>query len=270
MISAATREKASEPSAAERPLLQLERATLTFWSARREPVRVLNRVSVDLRRGEFLALLGPSGCGKSTLLRVMSGLLRPDEGTVRWEGDLLRQRARLMGMNFQNPVLLPWWTVEENALLPLRVSGEDISDDLRHRLHELLKLVGLFGFRNAFPRELSGGMQMRAALVRTFVTQPLAIFMDEPFASIDELTRHRLGIELRTLAKRTGATIVFVTHSVNEAVFLGSRVVIMSPRPSHVISSLDIDLPDDRNEALRRSAKFLDLCDVVRGNMVHG
>lgn len=251
-------------------LIQIQNVHLSLAASRGASVKVLNDVTLGVERGSFLSILGPSGCGKSTLLRVMANLLEPDKGEIQWHKGLLEERGVAMAMNFQKPVLLPWETVEQNALLPLRLANRPVSGEYVRRLEDLLQMVGLSGFRHALPHELSGGMQMRAVFVRTFLTNPNLIFMDEPFSALDEVTRSRLGYELRQLAKRTGATIVFVTHSIQESVFLSSRVVLMSPRPAHVVLDIDIDLPEEREESLRRSSHFLDLCDRLHRSIAHG
>lgn len=251
-------------------LVKLQNIHVSLAVSRGASVKVLNNVTLSVEEGSFLSILGPSGCGKSTLLRIMADLLKPNDGQCEWQTGLLKNRGVAMAMNFQKPVLLPWQTVEQNALLPLRLSREKITEKHLERLESLLKMVGLYGFRNVLPHELSGGMQMRAVFVRTFLTNPTLIFMDEPFSALDEVTRNRLGYELRLLAKQTGATIVFVTHSIQEAVFLSTRVVLMSPRPAHIVEDLEIDLPDTREEPMRRSPHFLDLCDHLQRRIAHG
>lgn len=237
-------------------------------------LRVLEDIHLAVPEGQFLAILGPSGCGKSTLLRAMAGLLSPDQGSVRWRDGLLANRTSKMAMNFQKPVLLPWLSVEENALLPfqLRAGGyEAIGIDVEARLHDLLNLTGLTRFRHSLPHELSGGMQMRAALVRTLITGPDLIFMDEPFAAIDELTRQDLGREFLSIMRASNASTVFVTHSIQEAAFLSDRIVILSPRPSHVVEDIQVSYSSqDRSDGLRRNKEYLDMCDHLREVMAHG
>lgn len=237
-------------------------------------LRVLEGIHLTVPAGQFLAILGPSGCGKSTLLRAMAGLLCPDRGAIRWQDGLLANRSSRMAMNFQKPVLLPWLSVEENALLPfrLRTSGsEGAGVDVEARLHDLLNLTGLTRFRHSLPHELSIGMQMRAALVRTLIAGPDLIFMDEPFAAIDELTRQDLGREFRSIMQASKASTVFVTHSIQEAAFLADRIIILSPRPSHVVEDIQVryNYPE-RNDELRRDREFLDMCDHLREIMAHG
>lgn len=251
-------------------LIKLQNVNVTLTASHGASVKVLNNVTLGVEEGDFLSILGPSGCGKSTLLRIMADLLKPSGGQCEWRSGLLEKRGVAMAMNFQKPVLLPWHTVEQNALLPFRLSKEPVTDVYTERLEKLLRMVGLYGFRNALPYELSGGMQMRAVFVRTFLSKPSLIIMDEPFSALDEVTRNRLGYELRQLAKQTGATIVFVTHSIQEAVFLSTRVVLMSPRPAHIVEDMEIDLPETREEQSRRSSHFLDLCDHLQRKIAHG
>lgn len=237
-------------------------------------LRVLEGIRLAIPEGQFLTIVGPSGCGKSTLLRTMAGLLTPDRGTVTWQDDLLANRSSRMAMNFQKPVLLPWLSVEENALLPFRLRAEanrGLEVDEETRLRDLLNLTGLARFRHSLPHELSGGMQMRAALVRTLITSPDLIFMDEPFAAIDELTRQDLSREFRAIMQASRASTVFVTHSIQEAAFLSDRIVILSPRPSHVVEDIQVRYSRlERDDELRRDREFLDMCDHLREVMAHG
>jgi len=238
-------------------------------------LRVLEGIRLVVPEEQFLTVLGPSGCGKSTLLRVMAGLLQSDRGTIRWQDGLLENRSSRMAMNFQKPVLLPWLSVQENALLPfhLLASGSEgaVDTGVETRLEDLLSLTGLSRFRDSLPHELSGGMQMRAALVRTLITKPDLILMDEPFAAIDELTRQDLGREFRSIARTSKASTVFVTHSIQEAAFLSDRILILSPRPSHIVEDIAVSYSDvERTDMLRRDREFLDMCDHLREVMAHG
>jgi NitT/TauT family transport system ATP-binding protein len=251
------------------PLLTLTRVNFQFPAANGGWIRVLNNVSLEVRPAETIAVLGPSGCGKSTLLRVIAGLLNPIEGH-RLLDEALASSPLSISMNFQKPVLLPWLTVSQNALLPFELSRRPVTSAITERLNRLLQLVGLYGFRDALPSELSGGMMMRASLVRSFVTGPRLLLMDEPFASLDEVTRNRLCVELRDLAQTESTAIVFVTHNIQEAVFVSNRVALFSARPAHIVASLDIDLPDRRSDDLRRSPRYLDLCDRLYAEIAHG
>nr|VFJ56521.1 MAG: NitT/TauT family transport system ATP-binding protein [Candidatus Kentron sp. DK] len=266
-------------------MLELHDIYLSFRGNAGDYVRVLDGISLDVVKGQFLTILGPSGCGKSTLLRLMAGLLTPDQGSIHWQDDLLEARplhmsmnfprSSRMAMNFQRPVLLPWLSIENNALLPFRLlphSDPDPSRTKRQaRLAELLDLTGLARFRHSLPHELSGGMQMRAALIRTLITEPSLIFMDEPFSAIDELTRQELGKEFRAITRTGNVSTVFVTHSIQEAAFLSDRVIVLSPRPSHIVDDTGIHYSyPERADILRRKTEFLDICDHLREVMAHG
>ncbi|MGQ0698799.1 MAG: ABC transporter ATP-binding protein [Panacagrimonas sp.] len=256
-------------------LLRLDNIHVSFIGSNgSRRLRVLEGIDLVVPQGQFLAILGPSGCGKSTLLRVMAGLIEPERGSVTWRSGDLEERATRMALNFQKPVLLPWLSVRDNALLPCRLGAKRFAigeTEMDARLDELLALAGLDQFRNALPHELSGGMQMRAALVRTLVTRPSLVFMDEPFAAIDELTRQDLGRELRQLMQESNASTIFVTHSIQEAAFLADRICILSPRPSHLVEDITASYDQPmRDEQLRRDKSFLDLCDHLREVMAHG
>ncbi|MGE4064305.1 MAG: ABC transporter ATP-binding protein [Rhodospirillaceae bacterium] len=208
--------------------------------------------SFEIARGSFVSFVGPSGCGKSTLLRLLAGLLQPSAGEVARIG------IAETGFVFQDPTLMPWASVAANVSLPLRLKGAGLAP-----IDEALTRVGLAGFAKAYPRELSGGMQMRASLARAIVTNPQALLMDEPFAALDEFTRFRLNDDLQTLWRQNGWTVVFVTHSIREAVFLSQRVIVMSPRPGRVIADLPVRLPEHRDSELRNTHAFADQCAEV-------
>ncbi len=192
----------------------------------------LRDVTLDIRGGDFVALLGPSGCGKSTLLRLIAGLDRPDEGRLEWEEGRPPEPGGI-GMVFQDATLLPWASAEDNVFLPLRLRGFGQAR-AREDVRAVLAHVGLAGFEHARPRQLSGGMRMRVAIARALVTRPRLLLMDEPFAALDEFTRHRLQADLLALWRELGCTVLFVTHSIYEAAFLARRIVLMSPRPGRV------------------------------------
>jgi NitT/TauT family transport system ATP-binding protein len=214
-------------------------------------VTALEGLSFDVAPGEFLSLLGPSGCGKTTALRLIAGLERPDAGRILWAD---RSNRDPLGMVFQSPTLMPWSDVWSNVWLPLRLAGQSRSQ-ARRAVEEALSLVGLSDFGSAFPRELSGGMAMRVSLARALVTRPSMILLDEPFAALDEITRFRLNDDLLRLRDATGATIVFVTHSVFESVFLSDRIAVMTSRPGRIAETLRIDAAN-RDAAFRTSAEF--------------
>jgi NitT/TauT family transport system ATP-binding protein len=218
-------------------------------------------VSLDVDDGEFMVLLGPSGCGKSTALRLIAGLIRPTAGRIVWSGE---HGAGDLGVVFQEPTLMPWATVERNVWLPLRLRGRSLPD-ARAEIHEVLRLVGLDGFAGAWPRELSGGMKMRVSIARALVTNPRLILMDEPFAALDEITRFRLNDDLLAMKAQTGCTIVFVTHSVFESVYLSDRILVMTARPGRVIEELAVDAPHPRTAEYRTSAGYAARCRAVSG-----
>jgi NitT/TauT family transport system ATP-binding protein len=201
----------------------------------------LRDVSLRLEPGDFAALLGPSGCGKSTLLRLIAGLDAPDTGRIEWDGGHAPAPGEL-GYVFQDATLLPWATAEENVWLPLRLRGIDRAAALPE-VRAALSRVGLDGFAHARPRELSGGMRMRVSIARALVTRPRLLLMDEPFAALDEFTRHRLQEDLLSLWRAAGCTVVFVTHSIYEAAFLARRIVLMTPRPGRVDREIFSNLP---------------------------
>src|SRR5262245_35439281 len=222
-------------------------------------VVALDGLDLDVRPGEFLALLGPSGCGKSTALRLIAGLGAPTSGRIDWgRGDTQRD----IGFVFQEPTLMPWATEFDNVFLPLRLAGVARSDAVP-RVTEALARVGLSEFANVYPRELSGGMRMRASIARALVTQPRLLLMDEPFAALDEITRFRLNDDLLALWQSLGKTVVFVTHSVFESVYLSTRIVVMTPRPGRVFAELAIDAPFPRDARFRTSAEYVSACRVA-------
>ena len=217
-------------------------------------VQALADVSLDVQSGEFLSVVGPSGCGKSTLLRLIAGLIQPSAGTIDWPTGTAD-----LGFVFQEPTLMPWATALANVALPLKLHGMARSER-EARSAKALGDVGLTGFERAWPRELSGGMKMRVSIARALVTEPRLLLMDEPFAALDEITRHRLNADLIDLWQRTKVTIVFVTHSVFESVFLSQRIAVMAARPGRVLSELSIAAPYPRSAAFRTSVEYAAYC----------
>jgi len=247
------------------PAVRLAGIHKTFQVRGGEPTVALQDITLDVTQTEFVSLIGPSGCGKSTLLRVVGDLIAPSEGTVEVNGKPARQ-ARLdrdYGMVFQAPVLFDWRTVEANVRLPLEIMGTAGAEQHR-RTQEKLDLVGLADFFQHYPHQLSGGMQQRVAIARALVFEPALLLMDEPFGALDEMTRERLNTEVLKIWARTGTTVLFVTHSIPEAVFLSTRVVVMSPRPGRISDIVDIDLPQPRNEETRESERYFELVTQVR------
>jgi NitT/TauT family transport system ATP-binding protein len=228
-------------------------------------VRALQDIDLDVRPGEFVSLIGPSGCGKSTLLRVIGDLLAPTSGTISVNGKTPRQArlSREYGIVFQQPVLYDWRTVAQNVQLPLEVMKVP-AKEARARVDALLRLVGLADFAKRYPWELSGGMQQRVSIARALSFKPSVLLMDEPFGALDEMTRERLNRELLNIWAETGTTIVFVTHSIAEAIFLSDRAVVMSPRPGRIEAIIDVDLARPRETETRDTDRFVELVAAVR------
>ncbi|PWK61366.1 ABC transporter ATP-binding protein [Roseicyclus mahoneyensis] len=244
----AVRRNDIKPLGQRAPLLRLNHVDKIFNG----DVVALRDMTLQVNQGDFISLLGPSGCGKSTALRLISDLMHPTRGRIEWEGDHGRGD---LGVVFQEPTLMPWATVAQNVWLPFRLSGKgyaEVKDDIL----EVLRLVGLEKFLNAYPRELSGGMKMRVSIARAIATNPRLILMDEPFAALDEITRHKLNNDLLRLKDKIGCTVIFVTHSVFESVFLSDRIVVMAARPGRVLTELEVDAPYPRGEDFRTSNEY--------------
>jgi NitT/TauT family transport system ATP-binding protein len=231
-------------------------------------VVALRGLSLDVGEGEFLSLLGPSGCGKSTVLRLVAGLGEVSAGHIEWAGG--NGRAGLprgdIGFVFQEPTLMPWATVSRNVLLPLKLRGVP-PEEAETRVREAIGLVGLEGFEGAYPRQLSGGMKMRVSIARALVTRPRLLLMDEPFASLDEITRFKLDNDLLALWARQRWTVVFVTHSVYESVYLSTRIAVMTARPGRTSSEVTIEAPAPRDEAFRTSPLYNEYCRQVSSRL---
>jgi NitT/TauT family transport system ATP-binding protein len=234
-------------------------------------VTALQSIDLDIRAGEFVSLIGPSGCGKSTLLRIVADLVEPSAGVVEVNGKPARQ-ARLdrdYGFVFQDAVLYDWRTVRKNIALPLELMGWD-GGARERRVEELLDLVELSGFGDHRPWQLSGGMQQRVAIARALSFAPALLLMDEPFGALDEMTRERLNAELLRIWEQSGSTVVFVTHSIAEAVFLSTRVAVMSRRPGRIAAVVDVDLPQPRTADTREETRFFELVTEVRDRLREG
>lgn len=237
-------------------LIEVAGVSKVFPVDREESVEALRGIDFRVNDGEFVAIVGRSGCGKSTLLRIIAGLISPSEGHVSIEGKTVSGPKRDAGMVFQRPALLPWRTVLENILLPIEIGGR-IGDDDRRRAIELIELVGLEGFENRAPRELSGGMQQRAAICRALMLRPSVLLMDEPFGALDALTREELALEVQRMWAEQGMTILFVTHSISEAVLLADRVIVMTPRPGQVARQVEIQARRPRSLTEHESSEQL-------------
>ena len=259
-----TPEGPTTSSAADRALVSVRQVTKRFGDGS-EAVTALRDVSIDVPAGSFWSLIGPSGCGKSTLLRVMGDLIEPTEGSVTVGGKTAAEarRSRDYGMVFQKPTLFNWRTVRRNVELPLEILGMG-RDERRRRADEMLQLVELGDFATKRPGQLSGGMQQRVAIARALSFEPSLLLMDEPFGALDEITRERMNDELLRIWQRLQTTVVFVTHSIPEAVFLSSHIVVMSPRPGRVLAEIDVDLPYPRDEETRESPRYFELVTEVR------
>ena len=229
-------------------------------------VEALRDVNLSIRPGQFVSFVGPSGCGKSTLLKLIGGLIEPTSGRIAIGGRDVTEPRRDIGMMFQTSVLFPWRTILENVLLPIEIFGLDRQAATQKALN-ILRLVGLEGREHAYPRELSGGMQQRAALSRVLMTDPQIILMDEPFGALDEFTRERMNLELLNVWGERGQTIIFVTHSIVEAVFLADRVAVMGTAPGRVLSVLDVPLPRPRSIELMKSPDFARIVFAVREHL---
>jgi NitT/TauT family transport system ATP-binding protein len=248
----------SADAARGRPLVSLKGISKTFSNG----TVALRDLSLDIGERQFVSLLGPSGCGKSTVLRIIAGLGEPTSGSVDWPSagyDVAGRPDREIGFVFQEPTLMPWATAFNNVWLPLRLRGVS-KNAAREEVMEALQMVGLEKFAGSYPRELSGGMKMRVSIARALITRPKLLLMDEPFAALDEITRFKLNDDLLHLWETFGWTVVFVTHSVFESVYLSNRIVVMAARPGRIFTDLAVDAPYPRDEDFRTSAAYNDYC----------
>ena len=248
--------------AATQPVVRIDNVTKTFPQGN---VTALQEIDLELATGEFVSLIGPSGCGKSTLLRVIGDLVPPSAGAVTVNGKPAAQARKDgdYGIVFQDAVLFDWRTIAKNISLPLEMLGWERARRKR-RVEEMLDLVELGGFADHHPWQLSGGMQQRVSIARALAFEPALLLMDEPFGALDEMTRERLNLELLSIWEKLGSTVVFVTHSITEAVFLSSRVVVMSPRPGRIAGVVPIDLPYPRTVETREEPRYFELVTKVR------
>ncbi len=251
-------------------VIACEGLSLTFETAD-GPVQALSGIDLDIAKGEFVSLIGPSGCGKTTLLRVIADLEQPTDGSVRINS-MTPNEARLKrayGYVFQAPALYPWRTIAKNIALPLEIMGF-AKEDRAERVRKGLELVNLTGFGNKFPWQLSGGMQQRASIARALSFDPDLLLMDEPFGALDEIVRDKLNEQLLRLWEKTQKTVVFVTHSIPEAVFLSTKIVVMSPRPGKIHDVIACNFPKDRTLDIRETPEFLDVANRVRQGLREG
>ncbi|MDP2065309.1 MAG: ABC transporter ATP-binding protein [Burkholderiaceae bacterium] len=257
-------------SAARQPAVAVHNASVIYPSAD-APVHALKHIDLRIEEGEFVALIGPSGCGKTTLLRVIADLEPISAGSVQVNGvsPQAARLARAYGYVFQAPALFPWRNVLANVMLPLQIQGRSRAEGRAIAMEHLAR-VGLAGFESKYPWQLSGGMQQRVSIARALAFEPRILMMDEPFGALDEITRDRLNEQLQQLWQRERRTVVFVTHSIAEAVYLSTRIVVMSPRPGRIVKVIDSPLPDARHLGLRDTQAFIDVAHAVREALADG
>jgi NitT/TauT family transport system ATP-binding protein len=246
-----------------RTMIEVEQLEKRFATRSKESILALTNVDLDVAEGEFVSVVGPSGCGKTTLLRVLAGLESPTGGRVTIAGKPVIGTRDDISVVFQAATLLPWYTVLENVLLPARFK-RDNSREVRARAGDLLNLVGLSGFETKYPFELSGGMQQRVAICRALIRDPAILLMDEPFGALDAMTRENMNVELMRWCSNEKKTVLFITHSIPEAVLLGDRVVVMSPRPGRISKIVDVPIARPRDLKTLALPQFGVLCDSVR------
>jgi len=243
--------------------IEISKLDKIFRTKSREEVRALSNVSLDIQRGEFISVVGPSGCGKTTLMRILAGLEFSSNGEINIAGRPIGGPRSDVGVVFQQPTLLAWYTILQNVMLPAMLN-DGVNGAVRDRAMQLLRLVGLEDFESKYPFELSGGMQQRVAICRALLRNPDVLLMDEPFGALDAMTRETMNIELMKWCADEDKTVVFITHSIPEAVLLGDRVIVMSPRPGRVSSLVDVDIPRPRALSVMGSPKFGELCNEIR------
>jgi NitT/TauT family transport system ATP-binding protein len=244
-------------------LLRIEALEKIYKAKDGVDVHALKDINLDIGDGEFVSIVGPSGCGKSTLLKILAGTLERSSGTVAMRGQALRGPSRELGVVFQAPVLLPWRTVLQNVMVPIEVQKHDRAR-FTAKARELLAMVGLSAFENKYPNELSGGMQQRVGICRALVHDPSFLLMDEPFGALDAMTRETMNGELQRIWSESRKTIMLVTHSIPEAVYLADRVVVMTPRPGRIVDVIAIDLPRPRKLAMQNTPEFGRFVSAIR------
>jgi NitT/TauT family transport system ATP-binding protein len=249
-------------SPAKRPVIEIAGVSKTYRTQDGD-VPSLRPLDFSVDQGEFLVVVGPSGCGKSTLLKLIAGLLPPSEGAIRVEGRVVTKPHADVGIVFQSPLLLPWRSVFRNVMMPVEVKGLPRAE-YEGRARALLKMVGLDGFENKYPWQLSGGMQQRASICRALVHDPKIVLMDEPFGALDAMTRERMNVELQRIQRETGKTVLLITHSIPEAVFLADRVLVMSERPGTIAAIYDVTLTRPRSLDVLADPVFVALTQTIR------
>ena len=260
-----------KPNTPSKVAVEVRNASVIYGAQTDAPVHALSNIDLQIQEGEFVALIGPSGCGKTTLMRVIADLEKISAGEVLVNGVSPHDArlARAYGYVFQAPALFPWRTVLANVMLPLHIQGRPKAEAKAIALQHLER-VGLTGFESKYPWQLSGGMQQRVSIARALSFEPQILMMDEPFGALDEITRDRLNEQLQQLWQRERRTVVFVTHSISEAVYLATRIVVMSPRPGRIAKVIQSPLPDQRHLGLRDSADFVNLAHEVREALAEG
>ena len=254
-------------AASERPLIDLADLSVVYRTRDSRSLTALERISTQVRESEFCVIVGPSGCGKSTLLKVLAGLVRHDAGLASIGGHPVGEPREDIGFVFQSATLLPWLSILANVMLPIRVQRR--ADERRHldRARQLLSLVGLDDFAQRYPSELSGGMQQRVGMARALIHDPQLLLMDEPFGALDAMTRETMNAELQRIWLMQPKTVLFVTHSISEAVFLADRVLVMSARPGRIVADIAIDLARPRQVATIDSSRFVEYSREVRSHL---
>lgn len=261
-----TENYAGAPSGA--PVYELTNVSKTYA---RNLVVALQDVSLTLRKGSFTSVIGASGCGKSTLLKIMAGLIPPTKGRVILQDKPVKGPRRDIGMMFQQATLFPWKTAVENIVLPIEIrDGKAAAKQAMEKAHELLDIVGLNGFENVYPNELSGGMAQRASICRMLITEPAVLLLDEPFSALDELSRDMMNMELQRICAEQDATAFLVTHSIQEAVILSDQIVVMKPRPGRISEVVEVDLPRPRTLDMMTTPKFGEIVDYIRSQLDKG
>jgi NitT/TauT family transport system ATP-binding protein len=261
---AASLKVVAQAEQARRPVIEL-RGVSKIYRTRDGEIPSLRPIDFTISEGEFVVVVGPSGCGKSTLLKMIAGLLPPSSGTIHVEGTTITKPHGGVGIVFQSAMLLPWRSVFRNVMMPIEVKGLP-RGPFQQRAHDLIKMVGLEGFETKYPWQLSGGMQQRAAICRALVHDPKIVLMDEPFGALDAMTRERMNVELQRIQRETRKTVLLITHSIPEAVFLADRVLVMSERPGTIAAVYEVALPRPRSLDVLADPEFVRLTQTIRGH----